>query len=372
MNKLIRPIAYYLPQYHPIPENDVWWGKGFTEWTNVAKAKPLFKGHYQPRLPADLGYYDLRLSASREQQADLAREYGVHGFCYYHYWFGNGRQLLERPFNEVLTSGKPDFPFMLCWANQTWKGVWFGTSTGKVLIEQTYPGKEDYINHFNYLIQAFNDPRYIRINQMPVFQVYMPMDIQSLSEFVDTFRDCAHQAGLPGIYLLASNCPPSWNPHQHGFDGVISNNFHNVRMEAARIVADRKSIAGRLETKLRKFMGDRRNVEERSKPFTLKYDEMTELISRWPAVDFDYFPQIVPDWDNSARAGLKSFIVKGSTPEKWATQVKMAVDYVEKFERDKQLIFIKSWNEWAEGNYLEPDQKWGHAYLEVVKSITRI
>ena len=172
--KNVRLIAYYLPQYHPIPENDKWWGKGFTEWTNVAKAKPLFKGHYQPRLPADLGFYDLRLAEVREKQAAMAREYGIYGFCYYHYWFGNNKQLLERPFNEVLTSGKPEFPFMLCWANQTWAGVWFGNDKPDILIEQVYPGKEDYINHFNYLRKAFADPRYITIDGKPVFHVYMP------------------------------------------------------------------------------------------------------------------------------------------------------------------------------------------------------
>ena len=155
-----RLISFYLPQFHPIPENDRWWGRGFTEWTNVTKAKPLFKGHYQPRLPADLGYYDLRLPEVREAQAELARNAGIEGFCYYHYWFG-GKQLLEQPFNEVVASGKPDFPFCLCWANQTWTGVWYG-APHRTLVEQTYPGREGHRRHFLALRRAFLDERYLR------------------------------------------------------------------------------------------------------------------------------------------------------------------------------------------------------------------
>ena len=168
-----RVLAYYLPQFHPIPENDEWWGKGFTEWTNVGKAKPLFPGHYQPHVPADLGYYDLRVPETREAQAQMAREYGIEGFVYWHYWFGNGKRLLERPFNEVLESGKPDFPFALAWANETWSGFYHGLRDEKqILIEQTYPGEEDYIAHFNALLPAFKDKRYITCDGKPIFVIY--------------------------------------------------------------------------------------------------------------------------------------------------------------------------------------------------------
>lgn len=161
----VRVIAFYLPQFHPTPENDKWWGKGFTEWTNVGKAKPLFKGHYQPKVPADLGYYDLRVPETRREQAELARQYGIEGFCYWHYWFGNGRQLLQRPFQEVLASGEPDFPFCLAWANHSWEDKQFNKEGGnKMLMEQLYPGDEDYIAHFNAVLPAFKDPRYIRVN----------------------------------------------------------------------------------------------------------------------------------------------------------------------------------------------------------------
>ena len=176
MKTKARVIAFYLPQFHPIPENDKWWGKGFTEWTNVGKAKSFFKGHYQPRIPADLGYYDLRVSETRKAQADMAKEYGVEGFCYWHYWFGNGKRLLERPFEEVLKSSKPDFPFCLGWANESWKAkVWDFNSTkrDRTLIEQLYPGDQDYKDHFYELLDAFKDNRYMRKNNKPICGIYV-------------------------------------------------------------------------------------------------------------------------------------------------------------------------------------------------------
>ena len=202
-NKL-RSIAFYLPQYHPIPENDEWWGKGFTEWTNVTKAKPIFRDHYQPHLPADLGYYDLRLPEVRQAQAELAKEYGIGGFCYYHYWF-SGKRLLERPFNEVLASGKPDFPFCLCWANESWSRRWDGQET-QVLTKQTYDGVSDTKNHIHWLIKAFKDPRYIRINDKPLFLIYRAKEIPELERMIVIWREEAEKAGLTGLYL----CSVDW------------------------------------------------------------------------------------------------------------------------------------------------------------------
>jgi len=364
----VKLIAYYLPQYHPIPENDAWWGKGFTEWTNVAKAKPLFRGHYQPRLPADLGFYDLRVPEVREQQAELAREHGIYGFCYYHYWFGNGKQLLERPFNEVLASGKPDFPFMLCWANQTWKGVWFGASKGKTLIEQQYPGADDYEKHFNSIVDAFHDPRYITIDKKPVFCVYLPRDIPDLQVFVDVFRKSAIKAGLSGIYLLAGNCPSTWIPAENGFDGMISSNFHTFRNDMKKyLIKDKSAFLGKVERKLRSMLFSK-SFDDRNKPFFIDYRKLTNLISNWPEVSFDYFPEVVPDWDNSPRAGVKSLIVKSSTAELWQNHLNRSFQYVLNKPADRQYIFIKSWNEWAESNYLEPDSKNELTYLKTLKN----
>src|SRR3990172_1193224 len=203
-----RLIAFYLPQFHPIPENDEWWGRGFTEWTNTAKGRPLFKGHYQPHVPADLGFYDLRLPETRADQADMARKYGVEAFCYYQYWFA-GRQLLERPFNEVLASGEPDFPFCLCWANQTWTGIWHGTPN-RILVEQTYPGMEDHRRHFEALLPAFCDKRYLKVDGKPLFAIYNPMELPDTPRVLELWRGLAAKAGLPGLYLLAQHFLPSF------------------------------------------------------------------------------------------------------------------------------------------------------------------
>ena len=201
MNKKARLIAFYLPQFHPIPENDEWWGKGFTEWTNVAKARPLFRGHHQPLVPADLGFYDLRVPETREAQASLAREYGIEAFCYYHYWFA-GKRILERPFDEVLASGQPDFPFCLCWANQSWTGVWHG-APNKVLIEQTYPGQDDHRRHFEYLLPAFADRRYLRVEGKPVFRDLQPGRVAG---FGSRNRSVAETRGGRGHARAISDC----------------------------------------------------------------------------------------------------------------------------------------------------------------------
>lgn len=198
-----RIIAFYLPQYHPIPENDEWWGKGFTEWANVASAKPLFKGHDQPRIPADLGFYDLRVPEVRQAQADLASKYGIDGFCYWHYWFA-GKQLLESPFNEVLKSGEPDFPFCLAWANMPWSGVWDGRPD-RILIDQTYPGEHDHIAHFNALLPAFLDDRYIRIDDKPSFVIYKPNKLLDTAETITLWQRMAKEAGLNGLYIVGMN-----------------------------------------------------------------------------------------------------------------------------------------------------------------------
>ena len=184
MENRTRVLALYLPQFHPIPENDQWWGKGFTEWTNVARAKPLFGRHKQPRVPADLGFYDLRLPEAREAQAALARAYGIEGFCYWHYWFGDGKQLLERPLAEVVASGEPDFPFCLAWANETWTGKWYG-APNRILAEQTYPGEADHIRHFYALLPAFRDPRYVTVDGLRVFLIYKPAAIPDLKRFIE-------------------------------------------------------------------------------------------------------------------------------------------------------------------------------------------
>jgi hypothetical protein len=202
MNR-VRVIAFYLPQFHPIKENDEHWGKGFTEWTNVGKAKPLFHGHYQPRVPADLGYYDLRVPEVREAQAEMARNAGIEGFMYWHYWFGNNKRLLERPFTEVLQSGKPDYPFCLGWANHSWTTKTWTTlkqfQNTSVIVEQLYPGEEDYINHFNSVLPAFKDKRYLRYEEEPIFLLYDPLAVPDIKEFIQLWKNLAIKNGLKGI-----------------------------------------------------------------------------------------------------------------------------------------------------------------------------
>jgi hypothetical protein len=202
VNRKARLIAFYLPQFHPIPENDQWWGKGFTEWTNVTKAKPLFSGHYQPQLPADLGFYDLRLLDISQAQASLARNYGIYGFCYWHYWF-HGKRLLGQPIDAILASGQPDFPFCLAWANESWSRRWLGEEK-EILIEQRY-SLEDDRKQAEWLVQAFADPRYIKVHGRPMFLIYRPTSLPNAGQTTKTIRDVCQASGLPNPYLIGIN-----------------------------------------------------------------------------------------------------------------------------------------------------------------------
>lgn len=216
-----RVIAINLPQFHPFSENDEWWGKGFTEWTNVTKAKPRFWGHYQPHLPSDTGFYDLRLPEAREMQANMAREYGVDAFCYYHYWF-NGKQLMERPIKEILETGKPDFPFMLCWANENWSRNWDGKFRS-ILIEQHY-SEDDDINHMHYLCsKVFSDKRYLRIQGKPVFSIYRSKYFPDIKHTIDVWRKLAREEYKMELYLIRVENEPDFGPEylQAGFDAAM-------------------------------------------------------------------------------------------------------------------------------------------------------
>lgn len=334
-------IAFYLPQFHPIPENDAWWGKGFTEWTNVTKAGPLFQGHYQPHLPADLGFYDLRVGEVREQQADLARKYGIDAFCYWHYWFA-GKRLLERPFQEVVSSGKPDFPFCLGWANQTWSGIWHG-APDRILIEQTYPGLEDYRAHFNALLPAFRDPRYLRVKGRLLFVIYAPRDLPDTRVFTGYWQNLAKENGLGGFHFVAHNVR---NPEDYGCHTCVDN-APFVAMPSAPLPV---SPLGK----------DRL-------PRVHHYGDLVRFLKNYELADKEH-PLVVPNWDNTPRSGANGLVLQGSTP---ALFREMMADAVVKVERKpdpaERIIFIKAWNEWAEGNHLEPDNLYGYGYLEAVR-----
>ena len=360
----VRAIAFYLPQYHPIPENDEWWGKGFTEWTNVVKAKPLFKGHYQPRLPADLGLYDLRVPEVREQQAQMAAKHGIEGFCYWHYWFGNEKKILERPFAEVLEMGKPNFPFCLGWANESWSGIWHG-DPNKILAEQTYPGEEDQINHFNYLLKAFKDDRYIKIEGKPLFYIYSPDKIPQIKNLTNLFRDLAVKNGLKGLYIIANTADENWDPIAHGCDAVNLCLLGNLigRMAFVGNIFYRK-----IKNQLYKSGLTSAYHKLIKRPLHIfDYKKATSFLISNKTQPYDSYPCVIPNWDNSARSGLRALILKNSTPAAFENHLNDAMNLVKTYPPEKRIIFIKSWNEWAEGNHLEPDRKFGMQYLQVLK-----
>jgi len=349
---LARLIAFYLPQFHPIPENDEWWGKGFTEWTNAAKAKPLFRGHDQPHLPADLGFYDLRAPETRAAQAELAREHCIEGFCYYHYWF-SGRRLLERPFNEVLASGAPDFPFCLCWANETWTGVWHG-EPNRILIEQTYPGRADHERHFETLLPAFKDPRYICVDGCPVFVLYQPRAIPDTVDTMQFWRDMARRAGLPGLHLVGNDIG-NLTPSDLGLDAATKSCLPERRPWVSR----RRPL---------KWL--RRRFEELAgRPTIYQYADVLQSLLPADEAGTAKYPCLIPNWDNTPRSGANGLVLHGSTPELFRIHAEQGLDRVRDRDADHRIVFVKSWNEWAEGNYLEPDQRFGHEYLKVVRDV---
>ncbi len=346
-----RAIAFYLPQFHPIPQNDDWWGTGFTEWTNVARATKLFPGHHQPTLPADLGFYDLRLPEAREAQSTLALEYGIEAFCYWHYWFGGGTRILERPFNEVLASGSPDISFCLGWANQTWSGIWHGAAD-KVLVEQKYPGAEDEQAHFEAILPAFTDSRYLRVDDKPVFYVFRPEQLPDASMFVDRWQRMATRAGLPGLYLVAemsdlvgAGCRYT-SAIADGFDAGVY-----MRLPAR---VDRFGTARmRLGRKLMHW------------PEIYRYsDDFSLTAMTGPQIQ----PCVYPNWDNTPRSGRRGLVLTGATPEKFESNVRQASGTLRSRRPEERLLWIKSWNEWAEGNHLEPDLVQGRGWLEALRN----
>lgn len=369
MKNKIKFLAYYLPQFHPIPENDLWWGKGFTEWTNVAKAKPLFKGHYQPILPADLGFYDLRVQEIQEQQAALATEYGIDGFIYYQYWFGNGKMLLEKPAEAMLKNKNIDLPFCFCWANETWKGVWHGLDNPTILMEQTYNGVEDYKAYFNYLLPFFQDNRYIKSDNRPMFHIYKLEEIPDLSLFISTFNQLALVNGFDGIYFVSTGNVNSRNvTENNNIYGVVGLDSFNAIRYQQKTFLNRKSLLGRLENLLLSKIGHTNEVENRKKPLVLDYAKgMLNLNIDFPHQK--YIPCVFPNWDNSARSGNKSLIFKNATPGAWKIHLSNTILKFELNKVNPPYLIIKSWNEWAEGNHLEPDIKFGLQWLETVKEI---
>lgn len=363
MKKKARVIAFYLPQYHPVPENDKYWGKGFTEWTNVTKAKPLFKGHYQPKLPADLGFYDLRLPIVRDQQAEMAREAGVEGFMYWHYWFGNGKMVLQDIFEEVLKSGKPDFPFCLGWANHSWSNkTWTkGKNYQKdvEIFKQTYPGEEDYIKHFNYCLSAFKDKRYITVDGKPLFVIWDAMAMPDVKEFISYWRCLANDAGLKGMHFTAIRYGSGTSIKELlnlGFDSVNNTNQYE---------AENKALGSVIQKKIRSLFVRITNGEVALRKYN--YKNIIKYLSSIEDKQENVYPTLISGYDRTARAGKKATIYYNYTPELFDKYAKEIIDEVCEKEDEHKIIFLKSWNEWAEGNYMEPDSQYGHAFLDVLR-----
>lgn len=351
-----RLIAFYLPQFHPIPENDRWWGEGFTEWRNVAKADPLFPGHYQPHIPADLGFYDLRCEETREQQAQLAREYGIHGFCYYHYWF-EGKRLLERPFNEVLESGRPDFPFCLCWANDPWSRRWDGL-TQDLLQAQSYSAADD-LEHIRWLLPALSDTRAIKADGRPLFLVYRPKELPDARRTIDTWQKEVRRAGLKGLFLVAVQTAwdlqwdgqreryDTWDPTELGFDAAVL-----FQPQFGKLLNSDRRIA----------------VQGKESLQVYPYSDAWQFLADCEQVSYTRFDTVCPSWDNTARRGSEAVVLHGSTPAEYRKWLERAISNATHLPRDRRLVFVNAWNEWAEGCHLEPDLRDGRAYLEATRA----
>ena len=349
MKSDIRAIAFYLPQFHPIPENDAWWGKDFTEWTNVRRARPNFRGHAQPREPGELGWYDLRDPAIRGAQADLARAHGIHGFCYYHYWF-NGRRLLEKPLDAVLATGAPDFPFCVCWANENWTRRWDGLDHN-VLMAQRY-SVHDSADMFRSLLPLFRDPRYIRVDGRPLLLIYKSQLVPELSTTAARWRELAAQAGVDDPYLVACETEELRLPATFGFDAVAEfpPHGHEAVWLNARTPGLRKDFAGVI---------------------TSYRAHVAQSLRRRPGNE-PLFRTVMPAWDNTARRQERATTFLHSSPELfgwWVEQI--AAETRTRFDGDERLFFINAWNEWGEGCYLEPDTLCGRQYLEALRDALR-
>jgi len=357
MSETVRFIALYLPQFHPIPENDAWWGRGFTEWTNVTKAVPRFPGHYQPHFPSDLGFCDLRAPEVREAQADLARAHGISGFCYYHYWFG-GRRLLNRPFDEVLASGAPDFPFCLCWANEPWSRRWLGEERD-VLMSQDHSPDDD-VAHGRFLARAFADPRYMRHHGRPLFLVWRPKHLPDSRNTLDRLSLEVEKQGLPRPFFMGvdSHCP-GIDSRALGFDGTMTfapqlGALHGALGDGFRPGRLLKNVVlGRPNGRLKVFR------------YSEVIDSLRALRSGGRAA-----PCAIVGWDNTPRRGDNGVVVVGSTPEAFERDLRHCVGLANAWDAQSPLVFLNAWNEWAEGCHLEPDQRFGRAFLERVKAVS--
>ncbi len=371
----MKTIAFYLPQFHRIPENDRWWGEGFTEWVNVKKARPLFEGHNQPRIPLNNNYYDLSNSEVMKWQSSIAKRYGIHGFCFYHYWFG-GQKLLERPVENYFADKSIRFPFCFSWANEHWTNQWVSDKQ-KVLIEQKYGNREEWIEHFNYLLPFFLDDRYIRIDERPLFIIYKPELIDCRNQMFEVWNDLAKKNGLLGISFVYQRSDALLN----GINIDLSMFDYGIEYQpitAFRILNDRKKNflkIRRMKRQIdlffeRKFrvtsswlkMGEHRNAHLTK----YWYDEIWNEILEMKPLSSNSIPCAFVNWDNTPRRGERGSVVIGSTPEKFYKYMTRLIRKARN-EYDTEWLFVFAWNEWAEGGLLEPDETYEFSYLQALE-----
>jgi lipopolysaccharide biosynthesis protein len=346
----VKLIAFYLPQYHPIPENDAWWGKGFTEWTNVSKAVPQFVGHYQPRLPGELGFYDLRVPDIQRRQIALARQYGIHGFCFYYYWFA-GKRLLEKPIEQFLADRSMDFPFCLCWANENWTRTWDGLES-QVLIAQNYSPGDD-LKFIESIAPALLDPRYIRVGGRPLLIVYSVSRLPDPQATAEVWRSYCRQAGIGDLYMVVAQTLGVTDPRPYGFDAAVQ--FPPNNMHATDIT---KSVR-LLNTGYSGTVYDYRTLVD-------------SQVSNRDMLPFELFYTTSPGWDNESRRPGRGYTYTFSTPREYARWLRnICLRTIKEKGPEKQIVFINAWNEWSESAYLEPDRRYGYAYLQATADVLR-
>lgn len=355
-------IAFYLPQYHTFPENDKWWGEGFTEWNNVKRAVPSFKGHYQPRIPLNENYYNLLDNSILLWQAKLAKKYGIYGFCYYHYWF-DGHMLMQKPMENMLKDKNIDLPFCICWANEDWTRAWAKKSK-EILISQTYGDKEDWKKHFDYLLPFFKDNRYIKIDGKPLFIIYRPEIVAPLKEMLTYWQELAKESGFSGISFAYQQTDYDHRKDSRGylFDFGIEYQPATVRNRPQK----RNPFL-----LMRKAMNELVNTvhlpQSKWSTFWYSYDDAWKKIIKMKPKDEKMLPGAFVDWDNTPRYGKKASVYLGVTPQKFQFYLSNQIKHVKEVYK-KDMLFMFAWNEWGEGGYLEPDEKYGYAMLKAVKN----
>ncbi|WP_392486713.1 glycoside hydrolase family 99-like domain-containing protein [Haloimpatiens sp. FM7315] len=369
-------ITFYLPQFHSIPENDEWWGKGFTEWVNVKGAKPLFEGHEQPRIPINENYYNLLDDSTIKWQIELAKEHGVYGFCFYHYWF-NGHLLLEKPMENFLNNQQLNFPYCICWANENWTNAWVADGNVKTLIQQKYGDKDDWKNHFEYLLPFFMDKNYIKADGKPLFVIYRPEICECLNEMLDYWNQLAIEAGLKGIcfayqqlsYYLEKNKDDSrfsyYIEYQPGYARYDVQNCKKTFLSNSLLKT--KTWIRSLAFKIDKTMNWNLSAKLTRQSLTTEdYDELCRAIINRKPTDDKAIPGMFVGWDNTPRRGARGRVCLNSTPEKFEYYLSKQIENA-KNNYKKDMIFVFAWNEWAEGGYLEPDTRNEYDYLKAIK-----